>query len=142
MRHRKQNTKFGRSTSHRAALVSMLVVGLIKTKSIKTTLPKAKVARQMAEKMVTLARKNTVAARRLASARLHDEEAVKILFDDITKVVEGRPCGFTRISKLGKRQSDGSEMCVLSWVMERYGAEPAADAPKAEDASAPAEAGA
>ena len=120
MRHRKQNTKFGRSKSHRAALVSMLVVALIKDKSIKTTVQKAKVARQAAEKMVTLARKGTVAARRLAAARLHDEGAVAKLFSEIVPMQEGRPCGFTRIVKIGQRSSDGAEMAVLAWVQEKY----------------------
>ena len=104
----------------------MLVVGLIKSMSIKTTLAKGKVARQLAEKMVTNARKNDLAARRRAIAKLRDEEAVKILFDKIVPIMEGRPGGFTRIVKIGQRSSDGSEMCILSWVTEKY--EPAAEA--------------
>ena len=66
MRHRKQNTKFGRSKSHREALIPMLVVGLVKAMSIQTTVQKAKVARQLADQMVTLARKNDFNARRRA----------------------------------------------------------------------------
>lgn len=133
MRHKKQNTKFGRSMSHRAALVSMLVVALIKQKSIKTTVQKAKVARQAADKMVTLARKNTVAARRLLAAKLHDEKAVSLMFSEVLPMLEGRPCGFTRVVKLGQRASDGSEMAILAWVAEKY-------EPKAEAAEAPVEA--
>ena len=91
MRHRKQNTKFGRSKSHREQLISMLVVGLIKSMSIQTTLPKAKVARQLADKMVTAARKGDVASRRRVMARLQDEEAVKKLFGTIVPIMEGRP---------------------------------------------------
>jgi large subunit ribosomal protein L17 len=110
----------------------MLVVALIKDKSIKTTVQKAKVARQAAEKMVTLARKNTLAARRLAAARLHDEGAVTKLFSEIVPMQEGRPCGFTRIVKLGQRTSDGSEMAVLSWVQEKYEPKAAATEPAVE----------
>ena len=120
MRHRKQNTKFGRSTSHRGALISMLVVGLIKSTSIKTTLQKAKVARQLAEKLVTVARKNDVASRRRGTACLQDDVAVAKLFASVVPMMEGRPGGFTRITKIGVRPSDSSEMCVLAWVTEKY----------------------
>ena len=132
MRHRKQNTKFGRSKSHREALIPMLVVGLIKAMSIQTTVQKAKVARQLADKMVTLARKNDFNARRRAASLLQDADAVKKLFETVVPVVEGRPGGFTRIPKLGRRPSDSSEMCVLAWVDEKY-------EPKAATPAAPAE---
>ena len=118
MRHRKQNVKFGRSKSHREALVSMLVVGLIKAKNIRTTVQKAKVARQAAEKLVTVARKGGVNARRAAMATLQDEAAVKELFDKVVPMQEGRNGGYTRIVKLGRRASDGSEMALLAWVDE------------------------
>jgi len=129
MRHRKQNTKFGRSKSHREALIPMLVVGLIKAMSIQTTVQKAKVARQLADKMVTLARKNDFNARRRAASLLQDADAVKKLFETVVPMMEGRPGGFTRITKLGRRPSDSSEMCVLAWVDEKY--EPKAAAPAA-----------
>ena len=116
MRHRKQNVKFGRSKSHREALVDMLVAGLIKAKSIRTTLPKAKVARQAAEKLVTVARKGGVPARRAAMARLQDEAAVKELFDKIVPMMEGRNGGYTRIVKLGQRRGDGAPTVVLELV--------------------------
>lgn len=130
MRHRKQNKKFGRSKSHREALISMLVVGLIKSRSIKTTVQKAKVARQLAEKLVTAARASSVSSRRRVAARLGDTEAVTRLFEEIVPMMEGRPGGFTRISKLGQRPSDGSEMCILAWVSEKY--EPKADVPTSD----------
>ena len=136
MRHRKQNVKFGRSKSHREALVSMLVVGLIKAKNIRTTVQKAKVARQAAEKLVTVARKGGVNARRAAMARLQDEAAVKELFDKIVPMQEGRAGGYTRIVKLGQRASDGSEMALLAWVDEpvaKKDAAPAEPAPAAEE---------
>ena len=138
MRHRKQNVKFGRSKSHREALVDMLVAGLVKAKSIRTTLRKAKVARQAAEKLVTTARKGGINARRAAMARLQDEAAVKELFDRIVPMQEGRNGGYTRIVKVGTRPGDGSEMAVLSWVDEpvaKKGAEaPAAETPAEEPA--------
>lgn len=134
MRHRKNNVKFGRSKSHREALVSMLVVGLVKAKSVRTTARKAKVARTEAEKLVTLARKGTLASRRLVAARLRDEAAAKELFEKIVPMQAGRPGGYTRIVKLGQRASDGAEMAVLSWVDEpvapkKKAAEPAAAEP-------------
>ena len=137
MRHRKQNVKFGRSKSHREALVSMLVVGLIKAKNIRTTVQKAKVARQAAEKLVTVARKGGVNARRAAMATLQDEAAVKELFGKVVPMQEGRNGGYTRIVKLGRRASDGSEMALLAWVDEpvaKKDAAPAEPAPAEEPA--------
>lgn len=137
MRHRKQNVKFGRSKSHREALVSMLVVGLIKAKNIRTTVQKAKVARQAAEKLVTVARKGGVNARRAAMATLQDEVAVKELFDKVVPMQEGRNGGYTRIVKLGQRSSDGAEMALLAWVDEpvaKKDAAPAEPAPAEEPA--------
>ena len=128
MRHRKNTVKFGRSKAHREALVSMLVVGLVKAKSIRTTARKAKVARPLAEKLVTTARKGTLAARRQVAATLRDEAAAKELFEKIVPMMEGRPGGYTRIVKLGQRSNDGAEMAILAWV----------DAPAAAKAEAPA----
>ena len=130
MRHRKNNVKFGRSKAHREALVSMLVVGLIKAKSIRTTARKAKVARPLAEKLVTVARKGTLDARRRAAATLRDEAAAKELFEKIVPMMEGRQGGYTRIVKLGQRPNDGAEMAILAWV----------DGPVAAKAEAPASA--
>lgn len=139
MRHRKHNKKLGRSTSHRSALLSSLVCALIKDERIRTTLSKAKETRREAEKMVTLGRKQAlsaerdVAARRLAMARLHRREAVQKLFDEIVPRMEGRPGGYTRITKLGQRRSDGSEMAMLEWV--GAGVTPATAAPVETEAA-------
>lgn len=135
MRHNRIAKKFGRSTSHRKALMSSLVTNLILESSIKTTLAKAKQARKDAEKIVTLARKGTLAARRLSAARLQQPKAVKKLFDSVVPMMEGRPGGYTRIVKLGRRRGDGAEMCILQWV------EPAstvAQAPVVEESVKPA----
>jgi large subunit ribosomal protein L17 len=109
--------KFGRSMSHRKALLSSLVTNLILQSSIKTTLAKAKQTRKDAEKIVTLARKGTLAARRLAASRLQSPLAVQMLFDSVVPSMDGRAGGYTRIMKLGTRRGDGSEMCLLQWVV-------------------------
>ncbi len=116
MRHRCMDKKLGRSGSHRKALVAALVRALIKEKRIKTSLPKAKVARSAAEKLVTLARKDTLAARRLVYARLACRDSVQMLCNDICPQFDGRPGGYTRIVKLGRRIGDGSEQAILEWV--------------------------
>lgn len=130
MRHKRLNKKFGRSPEHREQLIRMLCAALILNDKITTTLKKAKQARKDAEKLVTLARKDTLAARRLAAARLRSPEAVKRLFDVVVKGQEGRNGGYTRITKIGARRGDATEMCVLEWVTAE--AAPAAEAPAAE----------
>ena len=134
MRHHRVAKKFGRSTAHRKALMKSLVTNLILADSIQTTLPKAKQARRDAEKMVTLARKGTLAARRLAASRLRSPAAVKKLFDAVVPAMDGRPGGYTRIVKTGTRRGDAAEMAILEWV-----ATPKA-APAAEPAAEPAQA--
>ncbi len=137
MRHHRIAKKFGRSTSHRKALMSSLVTNLILQSSIKTTLPKAKQARKDAEKIVTLARKGTLAARRLAASRLQSPQALQSLFDSVVPSMDGRMGGYTRILKLGQRRSDGSEMCILQWVVLPVKAEAApAPAPEAAEKKA------
>ena len=116
MRHRKDDKKLGRSGSHRRALVASLVCGLIQEKRIRTTLPKAKIARRAAEKMITLARHDTVAARREAVAKLRRKNCVRELFNTIAPQYEGRRGGYTRIVRLGARAGDGAEMAMLEWV--------------------------
>lgn len=129
MRHQRVMKKFGRDTAHRQALMKSLVTNLILAESIKTTLPKAKQARKDAEKIVTLARKGTLAARRLAASRLQQPKAVKKLFDKIVPAMEGRPGGYTRILKLGTRRGDAAEVCLLQWVTVPEVVEATADAP-------------
>ena len=116
MRHRRAVSKLGRSTAHRKELVSALLCGLIREKRIRTTLKKAKVAQRAAEKMVTLARRNTLAARRLAAARLGQQACVQELFQTIAPRFQDRPGGYTRIVKVGTRQGDGADMALLEWV--------------------------
>ncbi len=116
MRHHRVAKKFGRSTAHRKALMKSLVTNLILADSIETTLPKAKQARKDAEKMVTIARKGTLAARRLAASRLQQPKAVQKLFDTIVPAMADRKGGYTRILKIGTRKGDGAPTCLLQWV--------------------------
>lgn len=116
MRHKVEDRKLGRSGAHRQALVASLVCNLIEQRRIKTTLAKAKSARRLADKMVTLGKKGTLAARRRAISVLRRKKHVRILFDDIVSHCQDRDSGYTRILKLGKRRSDSSEMVFLEWV--------------------------
>jgi large subunit ribosomal protein L17 len=116
MRHRKRNRKLGRSTAHRRALISSLVCNFIEEQRIRTTVTKAKEARSLAEKMVTLAKKGTLASRRRAIAMLRREPQVTKLFDKIAPQYRDRAGGYTRIVRTGRRGSDGSEMALLEWV--------------------------
>ncbi len=116
MRHRKLTVKLGRTSSQREALFASLVSNLILAKRIETTLPKARYARRMAEKMVTIGKKQTLAARRHAMSILKKEDAVAELFAKVAPSMKDRLGGYTRIIKLGKRMSDSSEMCILEFV--------------------------
>ena len=124
MRHLKRTAKLGRTGEHRNAMLTNLVCSLIKHKRVTTTLAKAKAARSVAEKMVTLGKKGTVHDRRRAAARLHQPEAVRILFNEIAPTQKERRGGYTRIVKLGgtegryagQRQGDAAQMAILEWV--------------------------
>lgn len=136
MRHRKRTAKLGRTSSHRNAMLANLVCSLIVHKRVTTTLAKAKAARSVAEKMVTLGKSGTIHDRRLAAARLHQEDAVKILFNEIAPSQKSRNGGYTRIIKLHPRQGDAAEVAILEWT-ELGNAEPAPV--KAEAEAKPAE---
>src|ERR1700742_1371443 len=116
MRHLKRTAKLGRTGEHRNAMLANLVCSLIKHKRVTTTLAKAKAARSVAEKLVTLGKKDTVHARRLVAARLHQEDATKILFSEIAPAQKDRHGGRTRIVKISQRQADASQLAILEWV--------------------------
>jgi large subunit ribosomal protein L17 len=116
MRHRKKTIKLSRTSEHRDALLANLVCSLIATKRIQTTLAKAKAARSLAEKMVTLGKRGTLDARRRAVLTLRNRDQVGVLFDQIAPAFKDRAGGYTRIIKLGRRSSDSSEMSFLEWV--------------------------
>jgi large subunit ribosomal protein L17 len=116
MRHLKRTAKLGRTSEHRNAMLANLVCSLIEHKRVTTTLAKAKAARSVAEKMVTLGKKGTIASRRLAVARLHQEAAATILFKDIVPAFKDRRSGYTRIVKLEQRNGDSAQRAILEWV--------------------------
>ena len=131
MRHKRVEKKFGRSKSHREQLMGSLVSHLIVYGRIETTLPKAKMLRRDAEKIVTLARKGTLAARRLAAARLRSSDAVVKLFDEVAPSMDGRAGGYTRIIKTRTRRGDAAEMALIEWVAGPAVAAQVAPAPAA-----------
>ncbi|HZM06201.1 MAG TPA: 50S ribosomal protein L17 [Candidatus Saccharimonadales bacterium] len=131
MRHLKRTAKLGRTGQHRNRMLANLVCSLIKHRRVTTTLAKAKAARSVAEKMITLGKAGTLHDRRLASARLHqDTEAIKVLFNDIAPTQKERRGGYTRIIRLGQRQGDAAQLAILEFV----------DVPVPESTPAPADA--
>jgi large subunit ribosomal protein L17 len=117
MRHKKNTLKLGRSQSHRDALLANQAVSLITHSRIKTTLAKAKAVRPLAEKLVTLGKKNTLHARRTALAYLRqNNEAVHLLFEEVAPRSADRKGGYTRIVKIGRRNSDSAPMAFIEWV--------------------------
>ncbi|MBU1909050.1 MAG: 50S ribosomal protein L17, partial [Verrucomicrobia bacterium] len=116
MRHRKDTLKLGRTSAHLQELLGSLVCNLVLVRRIRTTVVKAKAARRLAERMVTLAKRNTLTARRAAVARLRRQEVVKDLFGNIGPAFKDRAGGYTRIVRLGQRAGDGAEMAILEWV--------------------------
>lgn len=133
MRHLKRTAKLGRTSEHRNAMLANLVCSLIEHKRVTTTLAKAKAARSVAEKMVTLGKKGTLHARRLATARLHQASAAQTLFQEIAPAFKDRQSGFTRIIKLEQRQGDAAQKAILEWVDTVL---PAAPAPAATETKA------
>ena len=130
MRHQRKTVKLGRKEGHRKSLLANLAVSLIEHNRIKTTLAKAKAVKPLAEKLVTIAKKDTIHARRTAKAVLRQDDAVKILFADIAPRAADRKGGYTRIIKLGQRVSDASEMCFIEWVDAPVAVETATPEPK------------
>jgi large subunit ribosomal protein L17 len=116
MRHQKKTVKLGRKAEHRKALLANQVCSLITHQRIKTTLAKAKAVRPLAERMVTLGKNGSIHARRNAFSVLRQKDAVKKLFDEIAPRSTDRNGGYTRIIKLGQRNSDSAAMAFLEWV--------------------------
>lgn len=151
MRHLKRTAKLGRTFEHRNAMLANLVCSLIKNKRVTTTVAKAKAARSVAEKIVTLGKRGTIQSRRLVAARLHargnsqqlskdeyrkwrqSEDVVRILFDEIAPAFKERRGGYTRIVRLmNQRQGDASQMAILEWV-DMPVTETASETPAAEE---------
>lgn len=119
MRHNVDGRKLGRTATHRRALYRNLVISLITHGRIRTTTPKAKEARRLAERMVTFAKRGDLAARRHVASILNDKDAVRKLFDEIGPRYAQRPGGYTRVLKYAKvRRGDAAEMSLLEFVKD------------------------
>jgi len=116
MRHRKKRGKLSLKSSHRKALLKNLSASILKHERIKTTLPKAKVLRTVVEPLITLAKVDSVANRRLAFARLRDKDMVTKLFTDLGPHYQDRPGGYLRILKCGFRKGDAAPMAFVELV--------------------------
>jgi large subunit ribosomal protein L17 len=125
MRHQKSGRKLNRTSSHREAMFKNMASSLFKHELIRTTLPKAKELRRVAEPLITLAKTDGVANRRLAFARLRDKEAVGKLFIELGPRYRERPGGYLRILKAGFRAGDNAPMAYVELV----------DRPRAEEAA-------
>ncbi len=116
MRHRKSGRQLNRNSSHRKAMFSNMATSLIEHGIIKTTLPKAKELRRVAEPLITLAKEDSVAKRRLAFSRLGDKAAVGKLFNELGPKYKERNGGYTRIMKCGFRSGDVAPMAYIELV--------------------------
>ena len=116
MRHRKKGRHLGRTASHRRATLRNMATSLFQHERIETTTAKAKELRPFAERLITLARRGDLHARRLAGRKIADREVLGKLFDDLGPRFATRPGGYTRILKLGLRRGDNAEMALLQLV--------------------------
>ena len=128
--------KLGRTTAHRNAMLRGMVTLLLENGQIETTLTRAKEVRSMAEKMITLGKKNTLASRRAALAYITKEDVVSKLFNEIAPTYATRQGGYTQIFKLGNRRGDAAEMAIVKLLVEAPVVEekPAEEAPKKKSA--------
>lgn len=116
MRHRKKSRHFSRNSSHRRAMFRNMMASLVEHELIKTTLPKAKELRRFIEPLITLAKTDNVANRRLAFARLRNKATVKKLFDELGPRCKDRNGGYLRILKCGFRQGDNAPVAMVELV--------------------------
>jgi len=116
MRHKKSGLKLGRNSSHRKAMFRNMATSLVHHETIKTTVPKAKELRRVIEPLITLAKVDGVANRRLAFSRLRDKAAVGKLFSELGPRFKERPGGYLRILKIGPRPGDAAPMAIVQLV--------------------------
>jgi large subunit ribosomal protein L17 len=139
MRHRKQGRKLNRTSSHRIAMLRNMACNLFlqessedKPRRITTTVPKAKEARRIVERAITLGKRGTLHARRQALALLRSKRVVKSVFEDIAPLYNDRPGGYTRILRLAQsRRGDGADLCYFELVAEPLEARPSTQEPVA-----------
>ncbi|MDO5548985.1 MAG: 50S ribosomal protein L17 [Eubacteriales bacterium] len=110
------NRKLGRTTDHRMAMLRAMVTYLLDNGSIETTVARAREVRPLAEKMITLGKKNTLATRRKAMAFITKEEVVAKTFNELAEKYADREGGYTRITKIGPRRGDNAEMAIIELV--------------------------
>jgi len=122
MRHRKTTPQLGRTASHRDAMLRNLCTSLLRHERVQTTLAKAKAVRPLAERMVTLGKRDTLHSRRRATRVIRDKAVVRKLFDDLAPRYAQRPGGYTRILKLQRRKGDDAEMAIIELVEATAGA--------------------
>ena len=127
MRHRKAGRKLGRTASHRKAMLRNMVTSLFEHERIVTTVPKAKEARRVADKMITLAKRGDLHARRQALAYIRSKDVVAKLFDEIQQQYVDRQGGYTRIIRTGNRAGDVAPMAILELVGYDAGEEDTAE---------------
>ena len=135
MRHRSKTVKLKRNASQRRALLANLACNLIEHGRIKTTLGKAKALRPVAEKLITLAKRDDLHSRRLAIAFLRQKETVQKLFSETAPASKDRQGGYCRITKLGARMSDSALMAIIEWVDAPASEEAVSEAVVAEEAT-------
>jgi len=116
VRHRRNVDKIGMEKAHRESVLANLATALIMHSKVDTTLARAKAGQRFAERVITLARRGDLHARRLVFARLQDKQAVDKLFDELGPRYKDRPGGYTRVVKLGPRRGDGAERARLMLV--------------------------
>lgn len=157
MRHNNKFNHLGRKSAHRKAMLSNMACSLIMHKRISTTTAKAKALRMFVEPILTTAKEDTTANRRLAFAKLKQKEVVTELFQNVAEKIANRPGGYTRILRTGFRLGDAAEMCIIELVDynenmlkeakkaakkttrragKKAAAAPAAEAPAAEETAA------
>jgi large subunit ribosomal protein L17 len=137
MRHGKSGRKLGVTTTHRKAMFANMAVALLKHEQISTTLPKAKELRGFVEKLITLAKKGTLASRRLAHSRLRDDVLLKKLFDVIGPRYKERQGGYTRVLKAGFRYGDNAPLAIIELVDRDRSAKGKDSGPVGDDTDAP-----
>jgi large subunit ribosomal protein L17 len=142
MRHQLSGRQLSRNSSHRHALLRNMSVSLLRHETIRTTLPKAKELRRVVEPLITLAKKDSEASRRVAFSRLRDSDVVTKLFEDLGPRFKARPGGYTRILHLAPRPGDSAPMALMQLVdgpvAKAAGEEPAAEEGAAKKKRAPA----
>jgi large subunit ribosomal protein L17 len=136
MRHRNANRKLSRNTSHRRSLLRNMVTSFLEHGRLMTTLPKAKEIRPLAEKMITLGKRDTLHARRQVHAYLLKDTTAKKVFDTIAPKFSSRNGGYSRIIKLGNRKGDGADLAIIELLGSELEVKKAERAAKAEEKEA------